>query len=50
MKEQTGVYTRQIGKTTYVIGPKPAEKSKGTLENKLKRMIQKENNESSKAE
>ena len=29
MKEQTGAYTRIIGKTTFVIGIKKAEKEKG---------------------
>ena len=43
MEEQNGAYTRKIGKTTFVIGLKSAEKAKGTLEDKLKLMIQKEN-------
>ncbi len=43
MEEQNGAYTRKIGKTTFVIGLKPAENAKGTLEDKLKRLIQKEN-------
>ena len=42
MEEQNGAYTRKIGKTTFIIGLKPAEKAKGTLEDKLKRMIQKD--------
>ncbi len=41
MEEQIGVYTRKIGKKTFIIGLKPSEKAKGTLEEKLKRMIQK---------
>lgn len=39
MKEQTGAYTRKIGKTTFVIGLKQAEKEKATLEDKLRRML-----------
>ncbi len=43
MAEPINTHSRKIGKTTYIIGLKPAEKAKGTLEEKLKRMIQKEN-------
>ena len=50
MDEQNGTYTRKIGKTTFVIGLKQAEKAKGTLEDKLKRMIQKENSDNIKAQ
>lgn len=46
MKEQTGAYTRIIGKTTFVIGIKKAEKEKGTLEDKLKRMLLKKESRS----
>ena len=50
MEEQIGAYTRKIGKTTFIISLKPAEKAKSTLEDKLKRMIQKENLDNAKVE
>ena len=50
MEEPINTHSRKIGKTTYIIGLKPAEKAKGTLEDKLKRMIQKENLKSATSE
>lgn len=50
MEEQTGAHIRKIGKTAFAIGLKPAANAKGTLEDKLKRMIQKENSNSAKTE
>lgn len=41
MEEQAVAHTRKIGKTAFAIGLKPAENAKGTLEDKLKRMIKK---------
>ena len=43
MEEPINTHSRKIGKTTYIIGLKPAEKAKGTLEDKLKKLIQREN-------
>ena len=45
MEEQNGAYTRKIGKTTFVIGLKSAEKAKGTLNGKLERMLLKKTSE-----
>ena len=42
LEGQNGGYTRKIRNTTFVIVQKQAEKAKGTLEDKLKRMIQDE--------
>lgn len=50
MEEQTGAHIRKIGKTTFSIWVKPDENAKGSLEDKLKRMIQTDNLDNAKAE
>lgn len=50
MEKQAGAYTRKVGKTTFAIGLKLAENAKGTLEEKLNRMIQKKNSNNAMTE